>query len=501
VSDLPAPVSRLSPCPCGSGKRYKDCHGALTVTPRDAPAAPARRSAYRPTGPEWNLLSESERDRLGVAMEAALVHQRDGRARDAERHYREVLAVAPATHDALHMLAMARWSEGDYVEARRLIEAALPLRPEYPAIRQNLSLVLSAQRAQERSAQEALCEKALPRMFELLRASHAESPAAPVADDVAVHLIGNDDGSDSDDAWMLRRLAAVVGAERAVIWPAQREAFAPGADDDGAPRPVGGVHIWVGVDIDVASTLPRVPPGRTVVFAQSASPSRWLEVLRAIGADGARPLELVVESQPKADRFGTGHAVLPPPIDLAEFAAAEGSPRRGDPEEFVVGNVAQDGRMIPHARAGSLQERVANAGLRLDVYDPGRVRYALGAMPNVKCLSRRDVTLAQFLAPLSCYLYCCDAWWKEGLGRDLYGAMALGIPVLLPRTSIHAAHVRDGVDGILYDDDAGALESIKALREDPARRSALGSAARDRARCLFDPDGLALAYRRLIAGA
>src|SRR5690606_1450923 len=26
---IPAPPSRLSPCPCGSGSRYKHCHGAL----------------------------------------------------------------------------------------------------------------------------------------------------------------------------------------------------------------------------------------------------------------------------------------------------------------------------------------------------------------------------------------------------------------------------------------------------------------------------------------
>jgi uncharacterized protein YecA (UPF0149 family) len=24
-----APASRNAPCPCGSGKRYKECHGAL----------------------------------------------------------------------------------------------------------------------------------------------------------------------------------------------------------------------------------------------------------------------------------------------------------------------------------------------------------------------------------------------------------------------------------------------------------------------------------------
>jgi len=30
ASLIPAPASRLSPCPCGSGERYKHCHGELT---------------------------------------------------------------------------------------------------------------------------------------------------------------------------------------------------------------------------------------------------------------------------------------------------------------------------------------------------------------------------------------------------------------------------------------------------------------------------------------
>ncbi|WP_170318901.1 SEC-C metal-binding domain-containing protein, partial [Allorhizocola rhizosphaerae] len=28
VGTVPAPASRNSPCPCGSGKKYKRCHGA-----------------------------------------------------------------------------------------------------------------------------------------------------------------------------------------------------------------------------------------------------------------------------------------------------------------------------------------------------------------------------------------------------------------------------------------------------------------------------------------
>ena len=503
MSVAPAPVSRLSPCPCGSGQRYKDCHGALSTSPGIAapPPAVAPRSGYRPSGPEWNLLPESERDRLGTLMEAALDHQRGNRAQEAERLYREVLAVAPQTHDALHMLGMTRWAEGDYTEARRLVEAALPLRPDYPVIRQNLLLIISAERARERMAHETLCERALPRLFELLRLDGRPAQPAPAfnadADAAPVHLIGVDDGSESADAWMLRRLIALLEPLHPVVWPSRREDAATACGTAVAPFPAEGVQIWVGVDAPIASWLEKSHPQRTLVFAQCAPPSCWLEMLRALAVDGARPLELIVDSRAKARRFGGGHQVVPIPLDVTQFDV---SPSH-ESAEFVVGNVAQNGREIRSARAGSLQEQVATSGIRLDVYDPGRFRNALGAMRNVRCFSRRDKSLAQFLAPLSCYLYCCETWWEEGLGRDLFGAMALGIPVLCPRASVHAEYIDDGVDGILYDDDAGALEALASLRNNPVRRTAMGTAARETARRIFDPREIGLAYRRLVAGA
>ncbi len=51
------------------------------------------------------------------------------------------------------------------------------------------------------------------------------------------------------------------------------------------------------------------------------------------------------------------------------------------------------------------------------------------------------------------------------------------------------------------DDHAGALAALAALRDDPARRFALGAEAAASARMMFDPDTLAVAYRRLVAAA
>ena len=501
----PAPVSRLHPCPCGSGKRYRDCHGALPVT------AAARRSGYRPSGPDWDLVSEADRDRLGRLMETALVHQREGRAREAESCYCEVLAAAPRTHDALHMLGMVRWSGGDFLDARHLIEQALLLRPEYPSIRQNLTLVRAAQCARERSVQDAWCEKALPMLFDLPASPGTPADGAgraPNADagDATIHLIGVDDGSDADDAWMLRRLAVLLAPLRPVVWaarggnPAVPEGPSITIPDAGAGRiPCGGKQVFAGVDADCSVWLARSLPRRAFVFPQSASPARLLRTLREIAAAGARPPELIAESRTKAQRFGAGHVVLPPPIDLGAVAAKH--PRASRSESFVIGNVVQDRRIVESVPSGSLLECVAARGCELRLYDPGRARYLLGPARNVQCVSRREATLAEFLAPLSCYLHRSETWWKEGSGRELFGAMAMGIPVVCPRASIYAEYLDHDVDGMLYHDGAGALEALAILRDDPGRAAAIGTAARETARRLFDPGTLAAAYRRAIGGA
>src|SRR6266851_5171486 len=81
VTNLAIPAAgRNSPCPCGSGKRYKECHGAIGAAREGAPvlvttSLPARRSLYRAPGSEWSHLSVEQQDEMGAAMEAALAHQ------------------------------------------------------------------------------------------------------------------------------------------------------------------------------------------------------------------------------------------------------------------------------------------------------------------------------------------------------------------------------------------------------------------------------------------
>jgi glycosyltransferase involved in cell wall biosynthesis len=120
--------SRNQPCPCGSGKRYKDCCGSLEAT-----------------------LPTVEGGRRGEAqnfMDAALAAQHARRLDEAERLYRAALAIVPDEPDALHMLGVVRFERDDFAEARTLIVRALELTGwKFHAMRSNLGLVLARESA------------------------------------------------------------------------------------------------------------------------------------------------------------------------------------------------------------------------------------------------------------------------------------------------------------------------------------------------------------------
>lgn len=124
TANLSPPRSRNDPCPCGSGRRYKNCHGV----PSDVGGAQAS------VTPPWL-----------VCAQAALTAQEAGDYVLAERLYRESLAAHPDNPDALHMLGVVRTQRYDPVEGLRFIlQAADMVNWEIPTFRHNVGYTLSA---------------------------------------------------------------------------------------------------------------------------------------------------------------------------------------------------------------------------------------------------------------------------------------------------------------------------------------------------------------------
>ena len=111
-----AGIGRNDPCPCGSGRRYKACHGALGATPPSPDALVAR---------------------------AMAAHQR-GELDAAERDYRAALFLAPEHPYALHYLGMIAYQRGDPGAALPSLEAAVRAVPQEPEFHNNLGIVLAA---------------------------------------------------------------------------------------------------------------------------------------------------------------------------------------------------------------------------------------------------------------------------------------------------------------------------------------------------------------------
>ena len=118
---IPADTPRNALCPCGSGKRYKHCHGLAVAAPAIAPPPS-----------------------IDALMRRALEAQQARRLDEAERAYRDVLALRPDEPDALHMLGVLCHERGENDEAIALTLRALDLTGwRAPFMRTNLGIVLA----------------------------------------------------------------------------------------------------------------------------------------------------------------------------------------------------------------------------------------------------------------------------------------------------------------------------------------------------------------------
>ena len=167
-------------------------------------------------------------------------------------------------------------------------------------------------------------------------------------------------------------------------------------------------------------------------------------------------------------------AVLRPeknPVQLVEAIAA--LRRRGLPARALfIGDGPEAPSVLARARERGIPEHVAIAGFQQDVRP---------------------------------YVAACDALaltsFTEALSLAAMEAMALGRPVVHPDVGGAAELIRDGEDGHLFPvGDTGALVARLAGLADPARRAAMGRAARLKVERQFSERAMVERYEALLAG-
>ena len=241
MTTLAAPASRNAPCPCGSGRRFKDCHGAL----QDAARAAGTETIARPTGspsheseagllrerarsewlrgdpvalatcraalegaPDdvgaWNLLGEIvaksdpaaaieawwhaldlDPDNAEASFHLGNVLRERGEPAAAVIHYRRALAGAPGHTGVLNNLGLALHVLGDLERAEACYREALAIDPRHTGALANLAGLLSTREAVKESAA----------VYERLFAIQREWPASvwirrAMAQNAAQDLVG-----------------------------------------------------------------------------------------------------------------------------------------------------------------------------------------------------------------------------------------------------------------------------------------------------------------------
>ena len=139
-TDLPirAPASRAAPCPCGSGRRYKDCHGSLSSA-----------AATVDTGARAHQLALQ-----------ALAAQQAQNLTEAQTLYEQALQLEPNHADAMHMLGVVKYELGDAAAAVPMIMRALDLSGwTIPAMRNNLGLAVARLSRKDGVQQHGLTDK------------------------------------------------------------------------------------------------------------------------------------------------------------------------------------------------------------------------------------------------------------------------------------------------------------------------------------------------------
>jgi predicted O-linked N-acetylglucosamine transferase (SPINDLY family) len=115
------------------------------------PAVPARRVPGRWHRAGGRAVSAATARADALMREAFPLHEA-GRLEDAERLYREILALAPEYADAHYLMGVVAQTRGDYAGAVRCLRQALQHRNDEPAFHQTLAQCYLAQRLWEEAA-------------------------------------------------------------------------------------------------------------------------------------------------------------------------------------------------------------------------------------------------------------------------------------------------------------------------------------------------------------
>lgn len=275
-----SPVSRNAPCPCGSGRRFKECHGAASASVASTVLGP-----------------------LASALEA----QKAGRLSEALERYQSVVASQPDNFDACHMLGVVHYQRGDLELARHHVASAVRLRPLEAAAHRNLLLIDMA--LERRPVEQDICREVLRRLVPRCVAQQpAEEDRCGPDGDFDIVVLKSDIGASWPD---VERLVRWFGSRAVTIWAESGPLQQPQtAFTVRTVEPASGAVprtdnlVFFGADRSPGNWFASMTAKRIGLYCSDETHSVLLDRIPELAREGRAPLRLFFASAAQARRIG-----------------------------------------------------------------------------------------------------------------------------------------------------------------------------------------------------
>ncbi|MFO1313457.1 MAG: glycosyltransferase [Burkholderiales bacterium] len=483
ASAAPVEVGRNAPCPCGSGLRYKHCHGRTASTEK----------------------SQGETGDAGAGdRELGLRLATEGSNRRARAALARAIARMPNDVEALHAHALLSWDAGDLAAAHACVERAAALAPDDIQIAESLALIRGARFDRDRA------RTTTSKLAALVGEASGRVAAGRLAAGTPVHLVSPFENAHAGTEMHALEVAKLLApVTRVTLWATQADVppalAAHGVVPIAAERgefPKDGILVIFGSWQAPPGWLARAKPARIVVVHNVDSTAALLDLVRGLLDSSPLPVELLMPSESFRRHTGLPGVAYPSPIDIARFV-----PRASDDgrEGFVVGRLSRNHHHKFHPDDPDLVRRMIDAGMHVRLMG-GTVlgRYFPPSAPThgLELIPPGAEDAASFLRTLDAFFYRTSPLWPETAGRVVAEAMATGLPCVCANNVGFAELISHGVDGFVFrpDDDDAALAHLAALRDDAELRRRVGAAARARVERCFGPEFVAAVRRAYLGG-
>jgi tetratricopeptide (TPR) repeat protein len=470
---IPASISRLDPCPCGSGKRYKQCCGLA-----GADVVPSTERRVREAG-AWFARGEALRAKQSID---ALVPT-DLMDAELARTAAEICLAWAAYEQAFAFLDRSAKLAGGARTDRLLYECTDAIWFE----RMRESAQATALSVRDRIANRGVQER--------------RPPMGPI------HIVGDLGviGGSRQHALALYRMLAPHADVR--LWspspPLAGDADGLSVNVLDPPQgvfPERGTLILAGHHVDLGDAWQRTAFDRVILWMNRDRPAELVQRLADIEEGrGAPPVEFAFGARALRERCGLPGAVEYSQVDVARFTPS--APSRPEAGGLVIGRHSRDDAAKHHPNDPSLYRQCIARGHRVRLSGATVLRTCFvgdAASSAVELLAAGGIDARDFLASLDCYVYRAHPRFFCGAVASVLEAMAMALPVVVFRDNLGAAElIEHGVDGFVVVTEAEALACIDALAADPARRAAIGAAARRKAIALSDAARRAIVARLL----